>query len=368
MLFVFCLYTVLIVFLNICSDVSTNLIEPQDIPSLTPQDIKDRIWGSKCVLVVESMMCSVQWGTKACLLALYWRLTENLRQRRLVQVAAGYCLTTFIIMMSLYYGYWCRPFRAFWETPTPHIQCATQTHHLAVNLAFNLSSDLLIILVPLPMFIKAKLELKKKLLLIFPFSLGFFTMVCAILSKKESFTQPFSPEWIYWYTREASTAMIVSNMPYSWAIVRKIFNVQGFLNRSGSQSDPEGTVPGRHISGVSVPTTIGMRPSTAETTHKSRFSKLSWFSRDLQGTAKQPSTSESVKPFAHTQNSFNMVDWKAETLESSPSSSASTEEHSNVRQQNQQTQLSDVDRLYKLDDEDLEAELPKEYNKRGYEP
>lgn len=61
MLFVFAVYTVLIVFLNIVSDVNTNLIDPVDIPSLTPQDIRDRVYGSKCVLVVESMMCTTQW-------------------------------------------------------------------------------------------------------------------------------------------------------------------------------------------------------------------------------------------------------------------------------------------------------------------
>lgn len=368
MLFVFCVYTVLIVFLNITSDVSTNLIEPQDVPSLTPQDIRDRVWGSKCVLVVESMMCCVQWGTKVCLLALYWRLTENLRQRRLVQIAAGYGLVTFIVMMSLYYGYWCRPFRAFWETPTPNIQCATQTHHLTVNLVFNLTSDLLIIFIPLPMFIKAHLELKKKLLLIFPFSLGFFTMVCAILSKWSSFTQPYSPEWIYWYTREASTAMIVSNMPYSWAIVRKVFNLKGFLNRSGSHSDPDELDTRRHISGISIPHTSTARPSAADSLGKSRLSKLSIFHSSKSEPQKNHSTSESIKPFAATENSFNMMDWKSDESESSPSSSASTEEQCSAKQQNRKTYLTDIDRLYKLDDEDLEADAPRQHNGRGYEP
>jgi len=60
MLFVFVCYTILIVFLNICADASTNLIPPDEVASLTPQDIKDRVYGSKCVLVVESMMQTVQ--------------------------------------------------------------------------------------------------------------------------------------------------------------------------------------------------------------------------------------------------------------------------------------------------------------------
>lgn len=144
MLVVFCMYTVLIVFLNICADVSTNLIDPADVENLSPQDIKDRIYGSKCVLVVESAMCFVQWGTKACLLALYFRLTQNLRQAIIVKTAAVYCFTTYVVMISLYYGYWCRPFTAFWDTPTPNIQCATQIHHLVSSntvVAYPRSND-----------------------------------------------------------------------------------------------------------------------------------------------------------------------------------------------------------------------------------
>lgn len=344
MLFVFALYTILIVFLNICADVSTNLITPEEAANLTPEDINDRVWGSKCVLVVESMMCAVQWGTKACLLMLYFRLTENLRQRLVVKLAAGYCLITYIVMISLYYGYWCRPFSAFWQTPTPEIQCATQTNHLIVNLTFNLTSDLLIIFIPLPMFIKAHLELKKKLLLIFPFSLGFFTMVCAILSKHLSFTQPFSSQWLYWYTREASTAMIVANMPYSWTIIRKVFRVKAFMHGSGDSGT--NTYEGRHYSGVSA----NRHGSTA----KSRPSKhLSWFKRD-----KMQGATESGSPI--NDEPFRMSDWK-----DGKSSSAS----SDARSGNPQSPvIADVDRLYRLDDDDLEAMPQQHHTTRNYEP
>ncbi|KAK5096681.1 hypothetical protein LTS08_007554 [Lithohypha guttulata] len=365
MLFIFVLYTVLIVFLNICADVSTNLIQPQDIPTLTPEDIDDRIWGSKCVLVVESMMCAVQWGTKACLLMLYWRLTENLRQRLMVKLASGYCLITYIVMISLYYGYWCRPFSAFWQTPTSNVQCATQTHHLTVNIVFNLTSDLLVILIPLPMFIKAHLEPKKKLLLIFPFSLGFFTMVCAILSKRLSFTQPFSAEWIYWYTREASTAMIVTNMPYSWTIIRKLFRVKGFLNRSSSQSDPDGTSHGRHLSGISVPVSNATRQSEPKIATKRITSHISMFGMGKKGREKQSSVTDSVGPLNNEANAFNMVDWQKDDFPRKPSSSTSTE---GPRDNRARQPIADVDRLYRLDDEDLEMELPRHHTARSYEP
>lgn len=366
MLLVFCAYTVLIVFLNICADVSTNLIDPEDAVRLTPEEVKDRIWGSKCVLIVESMMCSVQWGTKACLLILYYRLTENLRQRIAVRIAVGYCVLTFIVMMSLYYGYWCRPFSAFYAVPTPDLRCATQIPHLIVNLVFNLTSDLLIIFIPLPMFIRAHLETKKKLLLVFPFSLGFFTMLCAILSKHLSFTEPFSSEWLFWYTREASTAVIVSNMPYSWAIVRKVFRLKSFLNsRSNSRVE---AVSGRHPS-------TAARSITYDTNTKLPAPQSAvWnpFSREKK--ERMPSTTESTRGFSRQADDYAMTDWKDENdvnIKAEPFSSSSSEGTKSLGGRSHPSPIHDVDRLYRLDDDDLEDSTARQLGHQAtriYEP
>jgi hypothetical protein len=70
-----------------------------------------------------------------------------------------------------------------------------------MNLTFNLTSDVLIMSIPLPLLIKARLPSQKKILLVFPFALGLFTMLCAILSKRLSFTHPYSSEWVYWYCK-----------------------------------------------------------------------------------------------------------------------------------------------------------------------
>jgi hypothetical protein len=227
-----CLYTILIIFLNVDATVETNLINPDDIPKLTHDDIVRRIWGSKMVLLVEQCECAVQWGTKACLLLLYWRLTQNLTQHIVVKAVAAYVAVTYIVMETLYFGYWCRPFHDYWQTPTKNTQCTTALHHLITNFSFNLSSDLLIMSIPLPLLLKAKMDLKRKLLLVLPFSMGLFTIICAILSKHLSFTQPFSAVWVFWYCREASTAIIVTNMPYSWALIRRAFGLKSFFGAS----------------------------------------------------------------------------------------------------------------------------------------
>ncbi|EXJ91065.1 hypothetical protein A1O1_04172 [Capronia coronata CBS 617.96] len=269
MVFLTCLYTILIVFLNIDLDVSTNLIDPAHPVVLTPHEISERTWGSKTVLLVEQCMCAVQWGTKYCLLLLYWRLTQNLMQNMVVKGAAIYVGVTYVVMEVLYFAYWCRPFHEYWAVPTSNQQCSTALHHLILNLVFNLTSDILIMSIPLPLLLKAHLELKRKLLLVFPFSLGLFTMLCAILSKRLSFTHPYSSQWVFWYCREASTAMIVANMPYSWALIRRIFNLRSFFGdttmdhmQGGQTRELHGYSVGamtmdslpitRHISGASI--------------------------------------------------------------------------------------------------------------------
>lgn len=232
------LYTVLVAFLNVDHDVSTNLIDPAHPVDLTPQEVKQRTWGSKTVLLVEMCMCAVQWGTKGCVLVLYWRLTQNLREHLIVKLVGVYVGVTYVVMLILYLGVWCRPFHDYWKVPTDNVQCTTALNHLILNLVFNLSSDVMIMAIPLPMLLRQRLRWGKKLLMTLPFSLGVFTMVCAVLSKVVSFRNPYSSVWVFWYCREASTAMIVSNLPYTWGLVRRVFKLRAFFSdgegRTGS--------------------------------------------------------------------------------------------------------------------------------------
>ena len=55
MLFAMCTDTVLMVSINIVATTSSNLIDPNDTTPLTAENIKEREFGSKMVLVVEQM-------------------------------------------------------------------------------------------------------------------------------------------------------------------------------------------------------------------------------------------------------------------------------------------------------------------------
>lgn len=341
----------LIAFLNVDHDVSTNLINPDEPIDLTPHEIAKRTWGSKTVLLVEQCMCAVQWGTKGCLLILYWRLTQNLRQHLVVKLVAIYVVGTYCIMFILYFGVWCRPFSDYWQVPTDNVQCTTALHHLITNLVFNLSSDLMIMAIPLPLLLKQHVVWKKKLLMVFPFTLGAFSMICAILSKYSSFTNPFSVAWVYWYCREASTVMIVTNMPYVWTLIRRIFNLRSFFGDSDRYAVQEAAA--RHYEGQSV----GTRPRTNGSAPRSSRRRSTWlWKRSQAAPAKQDSACSENEMVSRTRTRVKSNAGDDAKSEPNDAASSNTSIGDGMIQTPPPTaQKADaVDRIYKLDDDELE--------------
>ncbi|KAG4031317.1 hypothetical protein MFRU_009g01040 [Monilinia fructicola] len=229
MLVVFLSYTVLIVTTNLAYDLGTNLIHPSDISKLAPESIASRITGSKLVLVVEQSMIMTVWGCKACLLCMFLKMMEGIKPHNLiVKLVAVYVGTGLVMMEILYFGVWCRPFSNYWAVPTPNEQCSTAIHHLIVNAAINISSDLMLLCIPMPLVLKAQLPTLKKILLISVFSLGIFAITSAVANKYFSFENPFDVMWTYWYIREASTVMYVANIPMCWPLARKLFGLRSW--------------------------------------------------------------------------------------------------------------------------------------------
>ncbi|KAG6031269.1 hypothetical protein E4U41_007642 [Claviceps citrina] len=228
--------TIIIIVINIISTTATNLIDPKYPASLLPEDVRERVFGSKMVVLEEQMQCLTIWLNKACLLLMYHRLTMTLKSNLVVKLVACYVALGFVLMEILYLGVWCRPFDQYWAVPPNSIQCSAATNHLITNAVLNISSDIMIILIPIPIFIQSRLALKKKLILVGVFALGIFTIFSAILNKYHSFKSPFGSTWTYWYIRESSTAIIVTNLPLTWTVFRRIFNLGSFNHSDYSSS------------------------------------------------------------------------------------------------------------------------------------
>jgi hypothetical protein len=156
----------------------------------------------------------------------------RLKVNWLVKCLACYMIATFIIMEVLYFGVWCRPFHNYWALPTPNLQCSTAKNHLITNAIFNISSDLVMLIIAFSLFIGNRLPWHRKLILSLVFGLGVFTILSSVFNKYYSFTHPFSDQWTYWYVRESSTALIVANIPFTWTILRRIFKLKSFDGNS----------------------------------------------------------------------------------------------------------------------------------------
>ncbi|EUC30906.1 hypothetical protein COCCADRAFT_28287 [Bipolaris zeicola 26-R-13] len=233
--------TVLISIMHQVAKTSSNLIPPgDDISQYTQAEINTRIYGSKLVLVVEQMQILTIWLIKACLLIMYNRMTLVLPQHKIVVATSVYVGVSFVVMEVLYLGVWCRPFNQYWAVPPSSKQCSAATNHLITNAVFNISSDLIIISIPMPLLFKVRLPKKNKIILGLIFCIGTFTIVAAALNKYYSFTHPFGNEWTIWYLRESYTAILCANLPLTYPLIQRVFGLRNWSSNTYDSSNAYG--------------------------------------------------------------------------------------------------------------------------------
>ncbi|KAH2491163.1 hypothetical protein KXV28_004373 [Aspergillus fumigatus] len=223
----FLIYTSLLVLIQISARYATNLMDPADYDKVlaNPQEVKDRIIGSKIVIGLEQTSDYIS-----------------------VKIIAVYVAVGFVVIMITYYGVYCRPFSQYWAMPVKDLQCATYQNYSITQAVFNITSDAAMLAVPVPLLIKAQMKMRKKLLLICIMSLGVFTIVAAILNKVFNFASPLTTTYQIWYIREASTAIYVANLMCLWPLLRRLFGLKAFLYGS-RQYRQQGAEAGKDSSG-----------------------------------------------------------------------------------------------------------------------
>ncbi|KAJ5610617.1 hypothetical protein N7510_007336 [Penicillium lagena] len=258
------IYTTLLVLIQISARYATNLMDPKDYSTVLadPKQVRDRIFGSKIVIGLEQCMLFSTWGVKTCMLILYFRITQNLRSNLYIKILAVYVAVGFFVIMVTYYGIYCRPFSQYWAMPVKNMQCATYQHYSITQAVFNISSDAVMFIIPIPLLIRAQLKRRRKTVLLGVMSLGLFTIVAAILNKYFNFASPLTTTYQIWYIREASTAVYVANLMCWWPLLRKLFNLKAFQynsNRGRRARDPND--PNKDSHGLSQSGTSQSRPS-----------------------------------------------------------------------------------------------------------
>ncbi|RVD81466.1 uncharacterized protein DFL_009330 [Arthrobotrys flagrans] len=186
--------------------------------------------GGKANILSWISYISLIWTLKGCMVFLYYRLTAGLKARKFVHITAGVILVSYVglVLMILLN---CHPISKNWTSPYGTEYCVNNIPHFAVIGPINVVTDIMLLCIPLPLIIRAKLPLRRKLVISVLLGGGFFLIIAVILNNLFSLMYKFdglygtfnggfiqfgieNPSFVLsWGTRETFVAVLVVNAP-----------------------------------------------------------------------------------------------------------------------------------------------------------
>ncbi|KAM7211408.1 hypothetical protein V8F06_013208 [Rhypophila decipiens] len=243
-------FTLVMYFLNEVAKNGSNFLDYETAISLKGEDAERAIYGSKMALAMEMCTLATIWLVKICLLILYHRLTMAYEtQHLIVKIIGAYCVIAYILVVALLLGHWCQPIEQYWALPVENSECATYYKHMIFATAFNISSDLMLLGIPIPIVIQSQLPLKRKLILCAVLGLGAFNILMAILNRYYNFSHPNELVYTYWYVGEVATAVYVGNLPLCWQFISHVFKTGSWASFKGEP----GQEPNSHVLAPGIP-------------------------------------------------------------------------------------------------------------------
>ncbi|OAR02043.1 hypothetical protein LLEC1_06127, partial [Akanthomyces lecanii] len=137
--------------------------------------------GAKADIAGWCLYITLIWCLKACMLFFYRRLTLDTFQKRLVVVAGvawicSYAATVGVVLLR------CLPLRRNWQVyPYPGDECGTPNQIFLTLVITNVTTDLLILYIPLPLLWVVKIPLAKKIIYSLWLTTGIFVIVASLL-------------------------------------------------------------------------------------------------------------------------------------------------------------------------------------------
>ncbi|KAK0762928.1 hypothetical protein N5P37_004454 [Trichoderma harzianum] len=206
---------------NAANGLANNNMTDEQRAALSPDDPEYhlRVLGSKIQIAGWSTYSTLLWTLKTSLLIFYIRLTDGLAKHYRVRIYIGFAFLAasyIVVALNLYLS--CRPFHKLWQIyPDPGNICqpAVSNQIIWVYWAFNVTTDLYIISIPLPMLWTTTLKPWRKIGLIFLFSGGIFVVVCATLRCALIVLDTANGAQLAgsWAVRETFVAVVTSNLP-----------------------------------------------------------------------------------------------------------------------------------------------------------
>ncbi|RYP40738.1 hypothetical protein DL767_001493 [Monosporascus sp. MG133] len=206
---------------NLAHGLANNGMTDAQRAALSPSDPEYdmRVIGSKIQVAGWSCYSTLMVVLKFAMLFFYLRLTNGLgsRYRKPVHIGfalvlAGYLASIAAVFLS------CIPFYHYWQiNPDPgnFCQAAVSRPIIWASFAANVSSDIYLILIPLPLLWGSRLRLVEKLASTLVLGAGIFVLVCATVKtvfvlKDDANGAELAGKW---GTREAFVAVVTANLP-----------------------------------------------------------------------------------------------------------------------------------------------------------
>ncbi|PGH08929.1 hypothetical protein GX51_00986 [Blastomyces parvus] len=205
---------------------STTGINDEIALKLTEEQKRRMVIGTKCLLAGWCLYVTLIWCLKACMLFLFNRLTLNLSQQRAVRVTAVTCVLAYIATIIVILTR-CYPIQKVWQVyPYPGDACALNIPNYLALVTTNVTTDIMIIYIPLPLLWKVKLPLRRKLLFGAWLCSGIFIVLATLLRCIICLQDVASINLgTIWSIRETFVAIIAVNFPVLKPLFTKTFRL-----------------------------------------------------------------------------------------------------------------------------------------------
>ncbi|KAG6034647.1 hypothetical protein E4U40_003545 [Claviceps sp. LM458 group G5] len=268
--------------------------------TLTTEQKNSIIRGSKLLLVGWCVYITTIWTLKACMLFLYGRLTLDLKQRGLVNIAAILCGITYVaaILATLTH---CTPLQKKWQVyPYPGDACAAYVPNYYVLTVMNICTDLFIAHIPLPLLWKSRMSWQRKTICTLWLCTGICMIVAALLRCILGLQRVHYINYTaIWALRETFIGILATNVPILGPGVTRAARRLGVL-ASRMSTNTGGGGAHRDGSGPQAPERGGHRLSIMERKAKHeriRDGMMEWTTFD--GGSNEPIVSDEQEiPFA----------------------------------------------------------------------
>ncbi|KAK1975628.1 hypothetical protein LZ30DRAFT_753993 [Colletotrichum cereale] len=213
---------------SIARGLANNGMSDQERSALFPHDpeYELRIIGSKIQVAGWTTYSALIWLLKLAMLVFYLRLTDGLGQRYRMRIWIGFglVLATFLASIGVVF-LGCIPFDKYWQiSPDPGNSCqaAVSLPIIWTSFAANVSTDIYLILIPIPLLWGSTLRLMKKIASTIVLGAGIFVLVCATLKSVFVIVDPVNGAQLAgtWGTRETFVAVVTTNLPMIFPLIR----------------------------------------------------------------------------------------------------------------------------------------------------